>query len=60
MGLDIELDGGHHSEQGEYDDKRTSWMEGRRYRVLKNWNNDVMQDIEGVKSVILRKLETIE
>jgi very-short-patch-repair endonuclease len=50
--LIIELDGSQHLEQREYDDERTGYLELRGYRVLRFWNNDVMNNIDGVLKVI--------
>ncbi len=49
----IELDGGHHSQQVDYDSTRTAWLEAEGYRVLRFWNNQVLEEIEAVKEVIL-------
>src|SRR3990172_7410856 len=46
--LVIELDGSQHLEQEDYDAERTAFLEAKGYRVLRFWNNDVMNDIEGV------------
>jgi very-short-patch-repair endonuclease len=46
--LVIELDGGQHLEQEEYDQQRTAFLESQGYRVLRFWNNDVMNNIEAV------------
>ena len=50
--LIIELDGSQHLEQQEYDADRTKYLETRGYRILRFWNNDVMQDMETVLKVI--------
>lgn len=50
--LIIELDGSQHLEQEEYDKERTAFLESKGYRVLRFWNNDVMNDIESVLGVI--------
>ena len=50
--LVIELDGSHHLEQTEYDVERTRYLESQGYTVIRFWNNDVMNDINGVISVI--------
>ena len=50
--LIIELDGSQHLEQKEYDDERTAFLESRGYRVLRFWNNDVMNNTEAVLTVI--------
>jgi very-short-patch-repair endonuclease len=48
----IELDGGQHSTQLEYDTKRTEFFESQGYRVLRFWNNQVLQEMVGVLEVI--------
>ena len=54
--LIIELDGGHHLEQEEYDKERTDFLESKGYRVLRFWNNVVMKDIDSVLRVIFDAL----
>ena len=46
--LIIELDGGQHAEQVTYDQQRDAWLRSQGYTVLRFWNNDVMQELEGV------------
>ena len=60
--LIIEIDGsGHnHSDIIEYDTKRTLWFEENGYRVLRFWNNDITQNLEGVVEVIYQVLEKQE
>ena len=53
----IELDGGQHSQQMVYDSKRTAWLEAQGYRVLRFWNNQVLQEIEAIKAIISKVLE---
>jgi very-short-patch-repair endonuclease len=50
--LVIELDGSQHLEQEEYDVERTKYLELLGYKVIRFWNNDVMNDIEGVVRAI--------
>ena len=50
--LIIELDGSQHLEQKEYDEERTKYLEARGYRVLRFWNNEIMNNTEGVVKVI--------
>lgn len=57
--LIIELDGGHHTQQAEYDNIRTEWLESQGFQVLRFWNNQVLQEIEAVKLVILNALEPV-
>ena len=54
----IEVDGGQHNrEQIDYDSERTVKIEAQGYRVLRFWNNDVLQDIESVLEVIRRSMD---
>ena len=54
--LIVELDGGQHADQVEYDEHRTRHLQSRGYRVLRFWNNDVLTNIESVLVVILSSL----
>jgi very-short-patch-repair endonuclease len=55
--LIIELDGSQHLEQHEYDEERTKYLEAQGYRVIRFWNNDVMNDIDGVIRAIIFAIE---
>lgn len=55
--LVIELDGSQHLEQKEYDLERTKYLESQGYKVIRFWNNDVMNNIEGVILAIMVALE---
>lgn len=46
--LIVELDGGQHAAQRDADTQRTAFPEGRGYRVLSFWNNDVLANLGGV------------
>lgn len=46
--LVIELDGGQHAENVEYDIARDSWLRSEGYTVLRFWNNELMNEMEGV------------
>ena len=52
--LVIELDGGRHSESR--DAERTRVIEAIGYRVIRFWNNDVMENIEGVLEAIAHEI----
>jgi adenine-specific DNA-methyltransferase len=54
--LIVEVDGGKHSEQAEYDTGRTAWLEAQGFRVLRFWNHEVLQNIDAVKEVIAKAL----
>jgi len=51
--LIIEVDGGQHAERQEDDAKRTTDLEARGYLVLRFWNNEVLQNIDGVVETIV-------
>ena len=55
--LVIELDGGQHLEQQEYDAERTAFLQAQGYRVLRFWNMEVMKDLRGVVTAIQHALE---
>ena len=46
--LIIELDGGQHAGNTEYDHERDSWLRSQGYTVLRFWNNELMNEMEGV------------
>jgi very-short-patch-repair endonuclease len=52
--LIVEIDGGQHAEQVEYDQCRDAWLRSQGYTILRFWNNEVMQQLEGV----LEKIRT--
>jgi very-short-patch-repair endonuclease len=43
--LVIEVDGSQHKELFEYDGKRTAWLNSRGFKVLRLWNNDVLNNL---------------
>eukprot|EP01136_Pigoraptor_vietnamica_P003769 Opistho-1_new@33414 len=48
--LIVELDGGQHSEVR--DVRRTAYLEAKGFRVLRFWNHDVLENLEGVLTVV--------
>jgi very-short-patch-repair endonuclease len=58
--LIIELDGSQHLDQEEYDAGRTVFLESKGYRLLRFWNSDVMNNINGVMGVILEELDRLK
>ncbi|MBT2245560.1 endonuclease domain-containing protein [Sphingobium sp. BHU LFT2] len=48
--LAVELDGGQHDE--DRDRRRTVYLEARSLHILRFWNHDVVEDIEGVADAI--------
>lgn len=57
----IELDGGQHGEavHAERDQARDAYFRAQSYRVLRFWNNDVMQKLDGVTTVIADALQSV-
>ena len=51
--LVIELDGGQHADRVDHDARRTAFLEGEGYRVLRFWNHDVLGNAEGVMKQIM-------
>lgn len=56
-GLVIELDGGHHTDQVITDAQRSKFIEQSGYRVLRIWNNDVIENLQGVLEKICQELD---
>jgi very-short-patch-repair endonuclease len=50
--LVVEIDGGQHSEQAAEDAHRTRVLQLRGYRVLRFWNNEVLDNLAGVVETI--------
>jgi very-short-patch-repair endonuclease len=55
--LIIEMDGSQHLDQREYDQERTKYFESIGYKVIRFWNNEVMNDIDNVIRAIIRTME---
>jgi very-short-patch-repair endonuclease len=55
--LIIEIDGGQHAEQLEYDQARDTELRRLGYQVLRFWNNDVLKNTEGVLEKIREFIE---
>lgn len=54
--LIIEVDGGQHAEAVEYDAARTRYLEAQGYTVLRFWNNDIFENLDGVLTIIRQHL----
>jgi very-short-patch-repair endonuclease len=54
--LIIEVDGGQHDEQSSADQRRTQVLKAEGFRVLRFWNNEVIENTEGVLEAILLTL----
>jgi len=54
--LIVEIDGGQHNPASTEGARRTSFLESQGYRILRFWNNEVLQNPEGVQTAIAREL----
>jgi crossover junction endodeoxyribonuclease RuvC len=50
--LIVELDGGQHAATTATDERRTKLLSQAGFRVLRFWNNDVIENIDGVLAAI--------
>jgi len=56
--LIIEIDGGQHATQQDYDDKRTAFLQAKGYKVIRFWNKEVLTDIKKVLAIIWDELNS--
>lgn len=56
-GLAVEVDGGQHGEAVAYDQRRDAFLASRGFRVLRFWNNQVLQECDAVLEMIRLALE---
>jgi adenine-specific DNA-methyltransferase len=56
--LVIEVDGGQHSNQKVYDDRRTSLLQSEGLTVLRFWDHEILTQLDDVKQVIWNTLNT--
>ena len=56
--LIIEIDGGEHNTENSllYDNERTKYLESKGFKVIRFWNNEIENNIEGVYLEILKNL----
>ena len=52
----VELDGGQHAISHEKDLSRDKYLKSQGFRILRFWNNEVLQNVEGVKGAIWQAL----
>jgi very-short-patch-repair endonuclease len=55
--LIIEVDGGQHVDNKQSDIVRDAWLESQGFRVLRFWNNEVLENRDGVILKILSVLQ---
>ena len=54
--LIVEVDGSPHVDQQDRDTERTDFLNAKGYRVLRFWNNDILNNIEYVMAAILQAI----
>jgi very-short-patch-repair endonuclease len=57
--LIVEIDGGQHDLSSEEEPSRTRFLETEGCRVLRFWNNEVLDNPEGVRPVIAKSLHEV-
>ena len=57
MHLIIEVDGGQHADEKYGDAQRDAWLMAQNFRVLRYWNNQVLNELDAVLADIARVLE---
>jgi very-short-patch-repair endonuclease len=51
----VEADGGQHANSA-HDERRTVWLQQRGWRVVRFWNNEILENIDGVLQAIVAEL----
>lgn len=54
--LVIEVDGGQHSDDAVFDAKRTKRIEMQGFKVIRFWNNEVLENLDGVLAKVVSVL----
>jgi very-short-patch-repair endonuclease len=57
--LVIEIDGATHAEAQAYDAQRTAFLKSQGWRVVRFWNGDVMNNLDGVVLELVRILKEL-
>jgi len=55
----VEVDGGQHIDQEQYDTKRDAWLKSQGFQLLRFWNNQVLKEMDAVKDVIMNALNAV-
>ena len=55
--LVIEIDGGQHADAARSDSIRDAWLAREGFRILRFWNNEVLENTEGVMQKVLSSLD---
>jgi very-short-patch-repair endonuclease len=57
--LVVEIDGGQHNSPSEYEEERTDFLVREGFEILRFWNNEVLENREGVCTRILEILSAL-
>lgn len=55
--LIVEADGSHHIDS-DADKARDAWLTSQGFRILRFWNNDILQDSDAVAAAILEAVRS--
>ena len=55
--LVIELDGGQHADHETHDETRSRFIETQGFTVIRFWNNEVLENMDGVLSIIKQQVQ---
>jgi len=58
--LVVEVDGGQHGERIDYDEIRSGQLQSAGFKVLRFWNNEVLQSMDAVKEQIWTALQDLQ
>ncbi|MEJ2033833.1 MAG: DUF559 domain-containing protein [Deltaproteobacteria bacterium] len=56
----VEIDGGQHSERVDYDHRRECFLQKKGYEILRFWNNEVLENMDGVLTTLTLTLSLRE
>jgi very-short-patch-repair endonuclease len=54
--LIVELDGGQHADNKEYDEKRDAFLRSRGFRVIRIWHVELLQNLDNVLDMLSTEL----
>ena len=57
--LIVEIDGGQHDRSSRRETERTEFVQNEGYRILRFWNNEVLENLDGVHQKIAEELGRI-
>ncbi len=58
--LIVEVDGGQHAIRRAYDEQRDRYLRNEGYEVVRYWNNEVLENLEGVLTTLTLALSLRE